>query len=248
MHHGGNAIEKASAMGLHVTDEGVHRIPDRNLAMNDQGLHLPQPACGFLHGASGGRTIEIGDPLEPLRARVRMRRQPRHGRFVRIAVLVENRAHELALELDREREIPQQLHDVRTLLRVAGPNVGMNGRAAEIRSEHRIAAAEIAHIEAQVHRMRCPAQKHDRPVRVDGALDLRQHALLARFDDLEVPEAEGIGVDHAENEAVAVVAGLDAVDRVIQFGGEFADIGEVAQAGLVGVGRHGEGVLGAAQI
>ena len=45
-----------------------------------------------------------------------------------------------------------------------------------------------------------------------------KHARLGAFDDAEVgrAEAEGVGLDHVDDQAVAVVAGLDAVDAPIE--------------------------------
>ncbi len=54
--------------------------------------------------------------------------------------------------------------------------------------------------------------------------DLREHPLLARFDELEVAEPECVLPDQRQHQAVAVVAGLDAVDLVVELGGEALDV------------------------
>ena len=43
-----------------------------------------------------------------------------------------------------------------------------------------------------------------------------EHALLARLDELEVAEPVLVLLDQRQHEAVAVVAGLDAVDLVLE--------------------------------
>ena len=85
-------------------------------------------------------------------------------------------------------------------------------------------------------------------LRGDRALDLREHPLLARLHELEVAEPECVFLDQRQHEAVAVVAGLDAVDLVVELGSEAPDVGEVTEPGLVQVGRHCERVLGAIQV
>lgn len=59
---------------------------------------------------------------------------------------------------------------------------------------------------------------------------------------------EGVLVDHALGDAVAVVARLDAVDLVAQLVGELRDIGEAAQAAVVDVLGNRQGVLGALRL
>jgi hypothetical protein len=59
---------------------------------------------------------------------------------------------------------------------------------------------------------------------------------------------KGVGLDHVEDQAVAVVARLDAVDLTAEFVAQLGDIGEVLDAGLGGVLRHRQGVLGALQV
>ena len=75
-----------------------------------------------------------------------------------------------------------------------------------------------------------------------------EHARLAGFHQLELAQFEGVLVDHALGDAVAVVARLDAVDLVAQLVGELRDIGEAAQAAVVDVLGNRQGVLGALQV
>ena len=96
--------------------------------------------------------------------------------------------------------------------------------------------------------MRFPGQEHDRFLGADRTLDLREHALFARFDELEIPKMIEILLEHLEHVAVAVVAGFDAVDRMIQRTREALDVGEVMEARFVGVGRHGQCVFRAREI
>ena len=121
-------------------------------------------------------------------------------------------------------------------------------RAAKIRSEHRIPAGEVTQVEAHVHRMRFPGEKDDRFLVPGRPLDLGQLALFARLDQLEVPEIEEVLLQHLEYMAIAVIAGLDPVDGVLQGRREAVDVIEGPQTRLPGVGGNGEGVLRAAEV
>ena len=70
-----------------------------------------------------------------------------------------------------------------------------------------------------------------------------EHALLARFDELEVLQAELVALDEVEDQAVAVVAGLDAEDLALQRILELLDVLEVLQALVIGVLRNRERVF-----
>ena len=102
----------------------------------------------------------------------------------------------------------------------------------------------------RVHRMRGPAEEHHRLLCAVGALDLRQHALLARLStSLKPAEPELVGLDQVEDELVAVVAGLDAVDRCrpAAFRNR-RDVGEILEARIAQVGGHRQRVLRAHQV
>jgi hypothetical protein len=152
---------------------------------------------------------------EPRLHDVRMRTQPCGGGDGRLLVPVEDAGHHLALAAQRELEICEQPSDIGTFGAVSAPLVRVDGRAAEVRAEHGIPTGEILDVETHVHGMRLPGEEHDGRVVAVGALDLRQHALFARFDQLEVADAELIFLEHLEDQAVAVIARLDAVDGVI---------------------------------
>ncbi|RMU58700.1 hypothetical protein ALP29_200740 [Pseudomonas syringae pv. avii] len=98
--------------------------------------------------------------------------------------------------------------------------------------------------------MRFPAQEHHIVFAFHGAINLREHGRLAGFHHLEarIFEAEGVLVDHALDQAVAVVAGFDTVDLAAQFLLEFGDVGEVMQAFVVERLRHGQGVFGVFEV
>ena len=170
--------------------------------------------------------------------------------FGGIGAVVQDRAHDLVFHRERELEVLQQLARIGAFGDETGPGVGRDFGAAQIGAEPVVAALQIGHLEVgRIHRVRFPAQKDHRLAALIGAGDLRQHALFRGFDHFERGEAEGIGGDHVEDQAVAVIARLDAVD-----GGRPAhrpacrDVGEIAdpQRGPGGVG--GQRVLGADQV
>ena len=166
-----------------------------------------------------------------------------------LLVAIQDGRHHLALAAQGEVEVRRAGGPMFGHSRaVALAGHGVDRRAAEIRAEHRVAAGQILDVEAHVHGMRLPGEEHDGLLVAHGALDLRQHALLARLDQLEVAEAELVLLDHLQHQPVAVVAGLDAVDRAVERGGEAVDVVEVLEARVIGVGRHREGVLGALEI
>src|SRR5437773_1477958 len=84
---------------------------------------------------------------------------------------------------------------------ITAARVGVNPGLAVVRSEDRVSAGEVAQIEAHVHQVRVPGQKHDGRVGAEGAFDLRQHSLLARLDQFESAEAEQVLPQHAEHQA-----------------------------------------------
>ncbi len=156
-------------------------------------------------------------------------------------MLIQHRAHDRALAAKREFQIPEEPADVRTLVRVAEAGDRINGGATEVRTKHRIAAREIAQIEAHVHGMRVPGEKDDGLFRASGALDLGEHALLTGFDELEPSQPELVLLQHAQDEPVAVIAGLDAVNRILQLRAEALYVGEVVQAECIGCRREPPG-------
>jgi hypothetical protein len=54
--------------------------------------------------------------------------------------------------------------------------------------------------------------------------------------------------DHSQDQAIAVVSRLDAVDGVFQLGREALDVGKITQAGCIGIGGNGQRVFRAGQI
>src|SRR5690606_22150801 len=83
---------------------------------------------------------------------------------------------------------------------------------------------------------------------VHRALHLAQHAGLRAFDDLEAVETELAGVDHVDDQTVAVIAGLDTVNLAAEFVLELGDVGERFEAGVVGVFGHGQRVFRALEV
>ncbi|MNF30885.1 hypothetical protein D3C76_462640 [compost metagenome] len=96
--------------------------------------------------------------------------------------------------------------------------------------------------------MRFPAEEHHPFVLAGGALELREHRRFTGFDDFEVFQAESVLVDHALNQAVAVVARFDAVELAVELVLEFGDVGKVVEPRVVYVVGHRQGVFGAMQV
>jgi hypothetical protein len=245
-----HTVEYGPAMRLDVVDHDRHGVAHRDLVGADPVLETP-PARGFAFTAQRveRRTaVEGVDAIEPGADHRRIGLEPRGRRDFRRLMLIEYRRHQLTFARGREMQILQQPADVRALQRVAGAGVGVDRGAAVVRPEHAVAARQVLQIEAHVHRVRVPGQEHDRCVLAIGAFDLGQHALLAGFDQFELAQAEQILLQHRQDQPVAVIAGLDTVDRILQLRREALDVGERLQAGIVGVGGHGQRVLGAGQI
>ena len=223
---------------------------ERDLVLHHPGLEAaPAASRRRRRGRErGGPAIESRDAVEPRGERLGIRLQPLCGRGLGRELALEDAGHHLALAAQRELEIPDEVADVRALLEITGADVGVDRRAAVVGPEARVAAREVAHVEARVHRVRLPAEEHDRALRGDGALDLGQHALLARLDELEVAEVELVLLDQGQHQPVAVVAGLDAVDLVLEFRRVALDVREVVKPGLIEIRRHGERVLRAVEV
>ncbi|MCY1231846.1 hypothetical protein D9M72_443080 [compost metagenome] len=88
--------------------------------------------------------------------------------------------------------------------------------------------------------MRFPSEEDDRRAILFGAGHLRQHALFGGFDHLEALEAEGVLVDHVDDQAVAVIARFDAIDLAFErvfLGGDILEVLD-AEFGTLGVGRQ----------
>ena len=160
----------------------------------------------------------------------------------------EDAVHEAVLEFDVELEVLEQPAEVRALLDVPFADQGIDRRGAIVGSERIVAAREVLHRVVRVHRVRRPAEKHDGRLHAHGALDLRQHALLARLDQFEAAQPEPVLLDQAQHHAVAVVAGFDAINRCSQLFSEFLDVAEVLEARLPQVVGHGQRVLGADEV
>ncbi len=96
--------------------------------------------------------------------------------------------------------------------------------------------------------MRFPAEENDRLAGFFRAGDLRQHPLLGGFDDFERLQSECILGHHVEDQAVAVITGLDAVNLAAKRVAVRGDVLEIldAEFGTLGVGR--QRILGAGQV
>ena len=177
-----------------------------------------------------------------------MRRQPLGRRQVGRLVAVQYGRHHFTLAAQREFEVGEQAPNIGALGAEVLARHGVDGGAAEIRTEYRIAAGEIFELESHVHGMRLPGKEDDGLLVSIGAIDLGQFALLAGFDQLEVTQPELVLLEHFQDQAIAVIAGFDAVNGIAKCRGEALDVAEVLEPRLIGVRRHRQGVLGAEQI
>ena len=158
---------------------------------------------------------------------------------------IEDGVHHFVLAAQRELQIGEQAAHIGTFGAVALAGHGINRRTAVVGPEELIAAGEVFQVETHVHGMRVPGQEHDGFLVVVGALHLRQHSLFAGLDQFEAAQAELILLEHVQHMPVAVVAGFDSVDRVVEFGSEALNILEVLETGGIGVCRHRQRVFGA---
>ena len=93
--------------------------------------------------------------------------------------------------------------------------------------------------------MRRPAEEDDPLIVLHRLLGLRQHAGFRGFDQFEAFEIVLRLLDHVEDDAVAVIAGLDAIDLAVELVLELADVGQRLDAGFGDIGRHDDAVAGA---
>ena len=96
--------------------------------------------------------------------------------------------------------------------------------------------------------MRRPAEEGDPFIVLHRLLGLGEHAGFRGFDQLEAFEIVlGLG-DHVENDAVAVVAGLDAVDLAVELVLELAEVGQRLDAAVGDILRHDDAIARALEI
>jgi hypothetical protein len=141
-----------------------------------------------------------------------MRPHPLPRRHVRLHVPIENRLHDFTLPPKSEFQVMQQPPQVRALRAQSRACHRVDRRAAEVRPEAGIAPRQVLDLEAKIHGMRIPPHEHDRLVIANGALELGQHPLLAGLDETEVPQPEGVGLDHSQHQPIGRSPRLDTVD------------------------------------
>src|SRR5687767_14858784 len=112
----------------------------RKEAVSPQGpsgaraLPISSGAERFLHRRLGIAALEGGHALEPAVEHIGILLQPVARRLVRLDLVVEDGAHDLVFHLQAELEVLEELADVRALIEIAGANVGVDSRAAEVRA------------------------------------------------------------------------------------------------------------------
>src|ERR1700733_5739455 len=211
------------------------RIPDKPLedarprvtrAGRDRGVDRLQSEA-LLDRVEARLAVERRHAIEPGGELRRIGLQPLLRRLWPLVAVGENLVHHKVLDIDGIDEIADKLGRVRALFGPAGALVGVDDRAAEIRAEAVVAAGQILDFEVDVHRMGRPAEENDIFLVAGRSLHFRQHPLLARLDDLEVLQSELIALDEVEDQAVAVVAGLNAEDFALERILEFPDVAEI---------------------
>ena len=189
------------------------------------------PGCGggaaCARALSAGRPSKVSTPASQVLTAVGLAFSHSVAAMSGCFMPVQDRRHHFALAAQGELQIGEQAADVGAFGAVALAGHGINRRAAVIGAEQLIAAGEVFQVEAHVHGMRFPGQEHDGLLVAVGALHLRQHALFAGLDQFEAAQAELILLEHFQHMPVAVVAGFDAVDRVVERGSEALNVLEV---------------------
>ena len=140
--------------------------------------------------------VEGQNAVQPCAGRRGVGLQPLVRGDIRRFVAIQNGGHHFTLAAQGEFKIGQQSSDVRALGAVALAGHRVNRRTAEIRTEHVVAAIQVFEIEAHVHGVGFPREEHDRLFVAHRALHLSELTLLARFNQLEVAQAELILFEH----------------------------------------------------
>ena len=130
-----------------------------------------------------------------------------------------------------EREVLQELADVWAFVDVAGADVGVNVAPPKFGPKTSSPPTDRPS-RVGVHRMRFPAKEHHVLVAASRArFACGQHPLLRAFDELEAARPNVL-LDHVEDQPVAIIARLDAVDLVVELILELGDFVEVFQASV----------------
>ncbi len=194
------------------------------------------------HFRHTGAAIEGRDTGKPWRPGAGIGLQPVFGGLGWFLSIREDRIHQRVLDRQREMQVLEQGADIRAFGEIADAHIGEDGFRAVLRAERVGRVVEILDPVFHVHGMRLPGEKHHHLMPPDRAVEFCEHSLLAGFHEIEIAQAELAGFDHAEDGAVAIVAGLDAVDLAAELILELRDVGEIMQAGIIGFLRHRQGV------
>src|SRR5579863_3701737 len=200
-------------------------------------------AEALLHRLEAWLAVERRHPVEPGGELRRIGLQPFLGRLWPLVAVGEDLVHHQVLDVDSVDEVLDEPGRVRALGGEAGALIGVDDRAAEIRAEAVVAAGQVLDLKVDVHRMGRPTEE-DHVLLVAGRpLYFGEHPLFARFDQLEVLEPELVPLDEVEDQAVAVVAGLDAEDLAVKRVLELLDVAEILEALVIGVLWDGQRVF-----
>ena len=139
-------------------------------------------------------------------------------------------AHDLVLHRQREVEVAEQLADVRAFGDVAGADIGVDRGAAEVRAEL-VAAARGR----PARSCRSSGAAPSRGTTIDSLCFVAFSTWASMPCSLDSTSSKPLRpnwpvVDHVQDHAVAVVAGLDAVDLAVELVLELGDVGEVLEA------------------
>src|SRR3954452_7715363 len=142
-------LKKPWACWLRRSTRFLIQIPSGILLWLSQSIAaLPSTARRLeaellLHRRQPVLAVDRRHALEPGFDDGRVRLQVLGGGVGRLLALVGDLAHELVLHGQRERQVLQELADVRALLRVALGNDRVDGSAAEVRAEILVAAGQV---------------------------------------------------------------------------------------------------------
>ena len=130
---------------------------------------------GSFDGRCSIATILRFHAIEPTHHHVWILLHPRGSCLRGILSIIQDRAHDLVFHGQREFQVFQQCTDIFALPDIALGDIGIDRRAPQIGAEKVVTTLELRHLEIGVHRMRFPAEEHDRFASLGRFCRLREH-------------------------------------------------------------------------